>query len=69
MKSFFSAVLLAMALSTSAFAQTPNPQVNQKTSTEEEVLKTEREQRDAFLIRDIKTTERLVADEFVLNIP
>lgn len=69
MKSFFSAVLLAMALSTSAFAQTPNPQVNQKTSTEEEVLRTEREQRDAYLKRDIKTTERLVADEFVMNTP
>lgn len=69
MKSFFSAVLLAMALSTSALAQTPNPQVNQKTSTEEEVLRTEREQRDAYLKRDIKTTERLVADEFVMNTP
>jgi len=69
MKSFFSVVLLAMALSTSAFAQTPNPPVNQKTSIEEEVLRTEREQRDAVLKRDIKTTERLVADEFVMNTP
>ncbi len=69
MKSFFSAVLLALALSTSALAQTPNPQVNQKTSTEEEILRTEREQRDAYLKRDIKTTERLVADEFVMNTP
>lgn len=69
MKSFFSAVLLAMALSTSTLAQTPNPPVNQKTSTEEEVLRTEREQRDAYLKRDLKTTERLVADEFVMNTP
>jgi hypothetical protein len=69
MKFFFSAVLLVMALSTSALAQTPSPQVNQKTSTEEEVLRTEREQRDAVLKRDIKTTERLVADEFVMNTP
>ncbi len=67
MKPFFPAVLLAMALSTSALAQTLNPPVNQKTSTEEEVLRTEREQRDAYLKRDIKTTERLVADEFVMN--
>lgn len=67
MKAFFSALLLALALSTSALAQTPNPQVNQKTSTEEEVLRAEREQRDAYLKRDIKTTERLVADEFVMN--
>jgi hypothetical protein len=69
MKSFFSAVLLAMALFTSASAQTPNPQGNQKTSIEEEVLRTEREQRDAVLKRDLKTTERLVADEFVMNTP
>ena len=32
----------------------------------EEVLRTEREQRDAYLRRDIAKTERLVADEFIL---
>lgn len=32
----------------------------------EEVLRTEREQRDAVLQRDIAKTERLVADEFIL---
>ena len=40
----------------------------QKPSVEEEVLKTEREQRDAFLKRDIKATERLVADDYVLTV-
>jgi hypothetical protein len=69
MKAFFSALLLATALATSALAQTPNPQANLKTSIEEEVLRTEREQRDAYLKRDIKATERLVADEFVMNTP
>lgn len=33
----------------------------------QEVLKTEREQRDAYLQRDIGKTERLVADEFILT--
>lgn len=69
MKSFLSVVLLALALSTSALAQTPSPQVIQKGSAEEDVLKSEREQRDAYLKRDIKATECLVADEFVLTMP
>jgi ketosteroid isomerase-like protein len=33
----------------------------------QEVLKTEREQREAYLQRDIAKTERLVADEFILT--
>jgi len=33
----------------------------------QEVLKTEREQREAYLKRDIAQTERLVADEFILT--
>ena len=33
----------------------------------EEVLRTEREQRDAYLQRDIAKTERLVADEFIFT--
>ncbi|HYN26547.1 MAG TPA: DUF4440 domain-containing protein [Pyrinomonadaceae bacterium] len=40
----------------------------QKSSAEEEVLKAEREQRDAYLKRDIKATERLVTDDFVLTV-
>lgn len=65
MKSILLMVLLAVALSTSALAQTQSPQAIQKGSVEEEVLKAEREQRDAYLKRDIKATERLVADDFV----
>jgi len=63
MKPIVSMVLLTLALSTYAQAQI------QKGSPEEDVLKSERAQRDAYLKRDIKTTERLVADEFVLTMP
>jgi hypothetical protein len=69
MKSILSMVLLTVALSTSALAQTQTTQSVQKRSVEEEVLKVEREQRDALLKRDVKAMERLVADEFVLTIP
>lgn len=69
MKSILSMVLLTVALSTSALAQTQTTQPVQKRSVEEEVLKVEREQRDALLKRDVKAMERLVADEFVLTIP
>jgi hypothetical protein len=69
MKSFLSIVLLAVALSTSALAQTQTTQAVQSRAVEEEVLKVEREQRDALLKRDVKAMERLVADEFVLTIP
>ncbi|MBA2527390.1 MAG: nuclear transport factor 2 family protein [Pyrinomonadaceae bacterium] len=69
MKSILLMVLLALALSTSALAQTQTTQPVQKRSVEEDVLKAEREQRDALLKRDVKAMERLVADEFVLTIP
>ena len=69
MKSFLSIVLLAVALTTSALAQTQTTQAVQSRAVEEEVLKVEREQRDALLKRDVKAMERLVADEFVLTIP
>ena len=56
-------LLMALCLfSTSALAQTT-------LSVEEEVLRVEREQRDAYLKRDTKATERLVADQFLLTIP
>jgi ketosteroid isomerase-like protein len=58
MKTF---LLLALCLlSTSALAQT---------SVQEEILKAEREQRDAYLKRDVKATERLVANSFILTVP
>ncbi len=57
-------LLIAVWLfSTSVLAQTTTR------SVEEDVLKVEREQRDAYLRRDVKATERLVADEFLLTIP
>jgi hypothetical protein len=62
-------IVLTIALSTSALAQTQKTQAVQKRSVEEEVLKAENEQRDALLKRDVKAMERLVADEFVLTIP
>jgi ketosteroid isomerase-like protein len=64
MRSILLMVLLVLALSTSTFAQTQN-----RSAVQEEVLKVEREQRDAYLKRDIKATERLVADEFLITIP
>jgi hypothetical protein len=69
MKSILLMVLLTVALSTSALAQTQTTQAVQKRSVEEEVLKAESEQRDALLKRDVKAMERLVADEFVLTSP
>ncbi|MFN2511243.1 MAG: DUF4440 domain-containing protein [Pyrinomonadaceae bacterium] len=66
MKSILSMVLLTVSLSTSALAQT---QIVQKRSVEEDVLNAEREQRAAYLKRDIKATDRLIADEFVVTIP
>ena len=52
-------ILFAM-MSGVAYAQQP--------SIEDQILKTEREQREAFLKRDYKATERLVADEFVQTV-
>lgn len=49
-------------------AMMPGVVYAQQTSTEEQVLKTEREQREAFLKHDVKTTERLVAEEFVQTV-
>ncbi len=68
MKSILLMVLSALVLSTSALAQTERPQTIKNSTAEEEVLKVEREQRDAVLKRDIKTTERLVSDDFVLTV-
>lgn len=66
MKSILMAALLAAALPLCA------PGQDKDTSTWEavvqEILKTEREQRDAYLRRDVSATNRLVADEFVLTI-
>lgn len=43
-------------------------QTTQQTSTEEQILNVEREQREAYLRHDVKATERLIADEFVQTV-
>jgi ketosteroid isomerase-like protein len=43
-------------------------QTEKRSSIEQEILKTEREQREAYLKRDIPTTEKLVAEEFVQTV-
>ena len=42
-------------------------QANAQDATVQEVLRTEREQREAYLQRDIAKTERLVANEFIFT--
>jgi ketosteroid isomerase-like protein len=44
-------------------------QTTQKPSAQEEVLQVEHAQRQAYLKRDIKATETLVSDDFVLTVP
>ncbi len=60
--------LVAVAVSSFALGQGQNRSANPDSAVVQEVLKTEREQWDAILKRDVATTERLVADEFVLTI-
>ena len=47
--------------------QTAGSQTAARDAAAQEVLKAEREQREAFLQRDVAKTERLVADEFILT--
>jgi ketosteroid isomerase-like protein len=47
--------------------QTEGTRANVQEAQKEEVLRTEREQREAYLQRDIGKTERLVADEFIFT--
>ena len=66
MKSILVAAWLASALSLAALGQ--DRDAGARSAVVQEVLKTERDQRDAYLRRDVDATERLVADEFVLTI-
>ena len=59
--------LTIVAVPTLALCQTVSSQTMAPDAAAQEVLKTEREQREAFLRRDIAKTERLVADEFILT--
>ncbi|HEX5703686.1 MAG TPA: DUF4440 domain-containing protein [Pyrinomonadaceae bacterium] len=47
--------------------QTVGNQTEAQKTAADEVLKTEREQRDAFLQRDVAKSERLIADEFIFT--
>jgi ketosteroid isomerase-like protein len=64
MKSLLIAALVAAAASQVALGQAGGA----KAGAAQEVLKAEREQRDAYLRRDVAATERMVADEYVLTI-
>jgi ketosteroid isomerase-like protein len=67
MKSILLVVLAITALGTVGVCQTVAGQTDAQSAAAQEVLKTEQEQRDAYLKRDIAKTERLVADEFILT--
>jgi ketosteroid isomerase-like protein len=64
MKMILAALLLAWAAPHAARGQAQGA----REAAVREVLKAEREQRDAYLRRDLAATERLVADEYVLTI-
>lgn len=66
MKSILIAALVALALPLCATAQDKGG--GGPAAVTQEILKAEREQRDAYLKRDVAATNRLVADEFVLTI-
>ena len=66
MRAILPAALLAAVLPLGARAQ--GAAAAARDSAAQEVLKAEREQRDAYLRRDVAATERLVADEYVLTI-
>jgi hypothetical protein len=62
-------LLVALAITAAPIVTLCQP-VNQSDAQKaaaQEVLKSEREQREAYLQRDIAKTERLVADEFILT--
>lgn len=63
-------LLIALAITAVpglTLCQTVSSQTASQEAAAQEVLKTEREQREAFLQRDIAKTERLVADEFIFT--
>ena len=56
-----------IAITRLPLCQTASSQTSAQEAAAQEVLKTEREQVEAYLQRDIAKTERLVADEFILT--
>jgi hypothetical protein len=67
MKPILLAGLTMIGLPTIAVCQRVRSQTYVQEAPAQEVLKTEQEQRDAYLQRDIAKTEQLVADEFILT--
>src|SRR5688572_31416153 len=67
MKFIFLIVLVITTAPMTVLSQTERSQASAQDAAAEEVLRTEREQRDAHLQRDIAKTERLVAEEFVFT--
>jgi len=67
MKFIFLVLLIMTESQGIVVSQTERTKENVQDVSVEEVLRTEREQRDAYLRRDIAKTERLVADEFIFT--
>jgi ketosteroid isomerase-like protein len=67
MKAILLVALAITALPTVTMCQAVPGQTDVHEATAQEVLKTEREQREAYLKRDIAKTEQLIADEFILT--
>lgn len=66
MKSVLAAAVLAAAVSPVAWGQAGGAKADE--AVVREVLRAEREQREAYLRRDVAASERMVADEYVLTI-
>ena len=66
MKSFLATLLLLVAVSPAGLAQRQSRKAS-RGDAQQEVLKAEREEREAYLRRDTKAIERMVADEFVFT--
>lgn len=67
MKTILMIALTLSAMSSVVFCQTQRKEANGQNAMAQEVLRTERELREAHLRRDLAATARLVADEFVLT--
>src|SRR5918995_1857312 len=67
LKSILLVALAMTAVPIVTLCQTAGNQIDAQKAAAQEVLKTEQEQREAILQRDIAKTEKLVADEFVLT--
>jgi ketosteroid isomerase-like protein len=66
MKNILATLLMLVAVSSVGLAQRQSKK-SDRVNVEQEVLKAEREEREAYLRRDAKALERMVADEFVFT--